>query len=288
MVDVMTLYMDDSGSRLPDHTPSEARQGPDWFGYGGFMVRDDDRAAVEAAHDRFRDKWNIREPLHSSEIRFRCKGFAWLKLLDQASHERFMDDLTALMTMNELTVIGAVVDRPGYNARYQVAYGEQRWSLCRTAFSIVVERAMKFARRCGCRLRVYVENTDPATDKKVRGYYNELKDNGLPFSRTNSEKYRPLTLDDIQQTLYEFDFKRKSSRLMQLADLCLWPICRGAYDPGNRPYKALSDAGTLINCRLDPADIEMLGIKRSCFELHDTQAQAGPDDSALVQPERQK
>jgi hypothetical protein len=54
---------------------------------------------------------------------------------------------------------------------------------------------------------------------------------------------------------------------MQVADLCLWPICMGGYDPANRPYTLLRDCGKLIDSRLALDDMPTLGIKYSCWEL---------------------
>ena len=53
--------------------------------------------------------------------------------------------------------IACVIDHLGYNARYAAQYLENRWMLCKTAFSVVVERAAKFAVGQGQRLRVMPE-----------------------------------------------------------------------------------------------------------------------------------
>ena len=56
----------------------------------------------------------------------------------------------------DLVGLACVVDRPGYDARYREKYGRRQWHLCQTAFSIVVERAAKYARDSGRKLRVNV------------------------------------------------------------------------------------------------------------------------------------
>ena len=178
----------------------------------------------------------------------------------------FMTDVTTLITSQPLTAIGAIVDRPGYNARY-AHYGRARWSLCKTTFMVLVERAAKFARRYNCRLRVYVEKSDQKTDRRIKGYYDELRLTGQPFNGPNSAQYQPLSAADFGSTLYEFRTKNKTSPLMQLADLILWPICIGGYDPANRSYRALRDTNVLIDTKIDESEIRTMGVKYSCWEL---------------------
>jgi hypothetical protein len=150
-----------------------------------------------------------------------------------------------------------VIDRPGYNRRYLSLYG----------LSVSVERAAKLARREGYKLKVFVERSDKITDDRMEQYYDELRRAGMPFDGSTSGRYAPLTATQFAETLYEFRTKDKGSPMMQVADLCLWPICMGGYDPTNRPYTLLRRCGKLIDSRLAPDDVPMLGIKYSCWEL---------------------
>jgi hypothetical protein len=62
-----------------------------------------------------------------------------------------------------------VIDRAGYTDRYAKKYdAESRWNPCKTAFSILVERAAKFAQRDGRTLSVFVERGDRDVDKWIR------------------------------------------------------------------------------------------------------------------------
>jgi hypothetical protein len=158
-------------------------------------------------------------------------------------------------------------DRPGYNARYLKKYGRQRWSLCKSAFNISVERAAKYARGIGCRLRVLPERCNKKEDRVLRTYYEELKTKGLPFAPETSDKYRPLTTAELSAILYEFKLKAKTSPMAQLADLFLWPMCMGGYRTDNRPYKRLLEDDKLIECELPYEDREMLATKYYCFDL---------------------
>jgi hypothetical protein len=267
MVDVMRLYLDDSGTRHPDRVLRSAAHGHDWFGLGGVLVRENDVEALKLRHESLRAKWQLKGPLHSSEIRGCHGNFRWLRQCEAAPKEQFFADIQALVTGDELTAIACVIDRPGYNQRYRSKYGRAPWLLCKTAFTVVVERSAKFARRHGCVLRVYVERSDRHTDRRMRGYYDEMRARGHPFDASSASKYHPLSPPELSETLYEFRTQDKTSELMQVADLVLWPMCVGGYDAANRPYTALKQAGTLIDSRLDAAEVADGGIKYSCWEL---------------------
>ncbi|TCM78506.1 uncharacterized protein DUF3800 [Rhizobium sp. BK068] len=127
--------------------------------------------------------------------------------------------------------IACTVDRPGYCGRYLEQYKQNPWMLCKTAFTVVVERAAKYAIAQGMKLRVHPERCNKAEDANLEGYYKALKAEGMPFAKDNSDKYGPLTPEQLTQTLYEFKTKQKTSPMAQLADLYLWPICMGGITP---------------------------------------------------------
>lgn len=243
---------------------------------GGILIREADELAVKAKHAKLCSDWRLTAPLHSTDIRGQHRAFSWLGN-DKGKRERFMTDLGQLITSSELTAIACVVDRPGYNARYRELYGRARWKLCKTAFNVVVERAAKHARFHGCKLRVYVERCNKKTDDRFRAYFDNMRSSGLPFDPKNSAKYAPLLPEDFKQTLYEFRTKTKESELMQLADMALYPMCIGQYHPEQRSYKAMVEAGVLINCKLEDKRVEFEGIKRSCFELVDALKSQSPE-----------
>lgn len=264
---ILNLYLDDSGTRHPSKKQGKkAAHGYDWFALGGVLVREEDEDKARHLHAAFVEKWGVITPLHSSEIRSQNEGFLWLR--DKTKEERavFSEDLYCLMRDAPVTGIACVIDRPGYNARYAEKYLKDRWMLCKTAFSVIVERAAKVAISQGRRLRVLPEKCNKPEDAALTAYYRELRIDGLPFDTKNSEKYAPLTKDQFAATLYDLRFKEKSSPLAQLADLYLWPVCMGGYHPGNRPYRRLLEDGKLIECLLPEADHATLGSKYSCFE----------------------
>lgn len=133
-----------------------------------------------------------------------------------------------------VTGVACVIDRPDNELRYADKYIENRWMLCKTAFSIILERAAKYAISQGHKLRVLPDKCNKAEDAALTSYYRKLRTEGLPFDAKNSGKYAPLTKDQFAATLYDLQFKSKSSPMAQLADLFVWPVCMGGYHPGNR------------------------------------------------------
>lgn len=268
----MHLYLDDSGTRNPDKNPPPAmgKMGNDWFGLGGVLVTQEDEALVRQRHAEFMAKWGLDPDLvflHSWEIRNRTEHFTWLGKLSAEKRNEFFADLYHVINCEGLLGIACVIDRPGYSARYRERYGVESWSLCKTAFPIVVERAAKYAVANNCKLKVFVERTDQEVDSWIQGYYFHLKKNGMPFDGVNMGKYAPLSAPQLDDVLYDFRKKGKSSPIMQLADLYLFTMCVGGYDKTYRPYQELLRDGRLIDCHLSAEELPSLGIKYSCWEL---------------------
>jgi Protein of unknown function (DUF3800) len=260
------LALDDSGTRHPDRNHgNQPAHGHDWFAIGGVLFAEDDEPLIRDKHAAFCEAWAIEAPLHSSEIRAKSKSFAFLGDLSPKEMEDFQSQLTDFIT--SLPVLGhaCVVDRPGYNARYFDKYGRERWLLCKSAFSIVVERCTKYIASQNGRLRVFVERSDKKTDRTIKGYYDDMRGAGMPFSKDNSEKYVPAGEALLKDTLFEFRTKYKTSPLVQVADLFLWPLAMSAYNPDCRPFKALLDKRLIIDCVL-PVEVKNLGVKHYCFD----------------------
>jgi hypothetical protein len=239
----------------------------DWFALGGFLTKEEDEGTIETSHAEFCGDWGINYPLHSYDIRSETENFTWLSALDDREYGRFMRELGEMLTSVPAVGYACTIDRPGYTKRYREKYGRQTWMLCRTAFAVVVERAAKYAKSNGRRLRVYVEESDRTADKMIRAYYKALRSEGMPFAIDGMAKYAPLTKDELAFTLYDLKFKAKSSPLAQVADLYAYPIARGGYDPEYFPYQQLRTSRKLIDCLLKDEEAPHLGIKYSCFEL---------------------
>lgn len=268
MQQIMHLYLDDSGTRHPDHQPGRTpKHGYDYFALGGILIKESDEPLARQLHSDFCDKWKISHPLHSVEIRGKNKNFAWVGTLSPADQKSFYEDLYQVLAQAPVLGTACVIDRRGYNHRYAAQYGRNRWSLCKTSFTILVERAAKYADSQGCKLRVLPEKCSRQEDRVLKGYYNDLKTNGMPFNQTTSSAYTPLNADDFKRLLYEFKLKEKTSPMVQLADLYLWPMAMGGYDRNNRPYQRLLTDKKLIDCLYSNDEIPHLGIKYSCFDL---------------------
>jgi hypothetical protein len=267
----MCLYLDDSGTRNPDRRVAKELTYRDWFTLGGVLTKEEDEGVIRTAHSNFCERWGITYPLHSYDIRAEKENFTWLAALEGREHTRFMRELSEMLL--SIPVIGhaCVVDRPGYNHRYRETYGRQTWMLCRTAFAVICERAAKHARKNGCRLRVYVEEGDKSADDYIRDYYSSLRSDGMPFAVDPSAKYAPLGAAELAHTLYDLDFKAKSSPMAQIADLYTYPIARGGYDPEYFPYVQLRQRNKLIDSLLTEEEVPHLGIKYSCFDLVETE-----------------
>jgi hypothetical protein len=256
-----------SGTRRPNRKPLHFNPTErNFFALGGILISEGDEAAARKLCEDFCARWSIDYPLHSVEIRHSTGRFTWLKR-DAAEYRKFIQDLTRTLLAMNVVGIACVIDRPGYDARYREKYGRRQWHLCQTAFAIVVERAVKFARRDRRKLRVLPERSSKSDEDRIVQYYKELKTHGPPFERASSALYAPLTPAELAETLHEIRFKSKSSPMAQVADLFLWPIALAGYQPDNRAYTALRETNRLIENRLLAAEVESCGSKYSCFEL---------------------
>lgn len=261
---LLDFYIDDSGTRNPDHAEPTSAAG-DWFGLGGVIQKAEDDELGRRLHSEFIEKWGIDGPLHSVKIRHRSGNFSWLASAKPNEVRQFFGDLDQLMTAYPAAGMACVIDRPGYHQRYHEQYGRQRWQLCKTAFSVLCERAAKFAQIEGRRVRLFVEETDRKSDQHIRNYFNELREEGMPFSRETSDKYGPLSAEELKYCLVDLKFKRKTSPPIQMADLYLYPICRAGYDELYRPLKLLRKNNKIIDQLLEEEARTHIGIKFSCF-----------------------
>lgn len=267
MPKVMSLYLDDSGTRNPDRRIAKELTYRDWFTLGGFIAKEEDEGTIRTAYAKFCEEWGITYALHSYDIRAETADFTWLGKLDESEHRKFMRDLSRLLLSIPALGHACAIDRGGYNKRYREQYGRQTWNLCLTSFAVVCERAAKYARSNGCKLRVYVEAGDKTTDDRIRKYFAALRTDGMPFKADQSAKYAPLSGAELADTLYDLKFKAKTSPMAQLADLYVYPIARGGYDPEYFPYKQMHEHKRLLDDVLSPEDVPHLGIKYSCFDL---------------------
>jgi hypothetical protein len=258
------LYLDDSGTRNPDWEPKDPPEERDSFCTGG--VIDEDKQAIQAAHAKFCLSWKITYPLHSTEIRHQEKNFKWLGTISPDELNKFHTELGEMLATVPVIGHACVVHRPGYDARYRKQYGRQTWHLCKTAFTVVVERVAKLVQREGRQLIVHHELTDPDAMKRIRSYYKDLKSAGLPFDANTSAKYAPLKREEFEAILLDFSFKPNANIFTQIADLYLYPMRRSGYDLRYRPHEFLVQRKKPIDCHLTEQEVQIVGIKYSCFD----------------------
>jgi hypothetical protein len=270
MANILNFYMDDSGTRLPDNSKAAVKKDRDWFALGGVLISQSDEQTARGAYTSFCQEWDISYPLRSYDIRNHTKGFRWLSQLKEHDFQRYSEFYAALQIfLLNLPLIGiaCVIDRTGYNKRYEEEYKQDRWSMCKTAFTIAVERAAKYAAKRGMKLRVLPERCNAKEDNWLLKYYEDLKISAAPFSSATSAKYAPLSSREFADVLYEFKLKDKSSPLAQIADVYLWPICMGGYDELYLPYQALANANRLVGTVRNTTGEFDMGTKYSCFEM---------------------
>jgi hypothetical protein len=257
------IYIDDSGSPKPD--PKD--QYP-FFAMGGVLIKRNDEQIIKQLVSEFKSRWPIpqEQPLHGNEIRSRKKGFAWLGKLQKSEQDRFLEDLTLTIITCPIIVHACVVSRQGYLNRYLKKYDEETWEMMRSAFSIVVERTAKYAGMNNGSLMVYFEAAGRNEDSLLKQYFHDLRAKGHPFDASRSDKYSPLSAEDLSNTLRGIDSKTKANAIMQIADLCLYPIVRSKDNPDNQAFLSLKNANLLVDFRLTQNQINTLGIKYYCFD----------------------
>ena len=265
------LFIDDSVSRDLNQPSLLRNDTLDYFALGGILVLEEDINSVKTVHAKFCTTWKIDYPLHSWAIRGGRGKFGWLKKPELAAD--FYDALETMIISLPVIGIAAVIDRPGYFARYEAQHNRKPWLLCKTAYCILIERAAKYARSQNRKLRVFFERAGKLEDKNLIKYARELKTVGMPFQNSNLNSYLSLTAVDFKEIVQgEPRGKTKDTPMIQLAHLLLYPMAKGGYDPEYRPYKKLLAAHKLIDTHVNVEQKNMLGIKYCCFDYKRTKA----------------
>lgn len=263
----LVFYIDETGNRQLDKKSDASRLGRDWFGFGGFVIKREDQDRAKWARDEVARELGAQNPFHMTDMLAETKGFSWLGRKTQAERDRFWNTYSTFLSDLPVIGMGCVIDRPGYVARgYLEQHGDSRWLLCRSAFDIAVERAVKYAMAEDRKLAIVFES-DPPFDPIVKGYFANLKNNGLEFDGDRSSKYAPLEAEHFRNTLTTIEARPKSNRLLQVADSYIYAVARGKYDRKFGLYRHLCDHQKIINFALDgdAEKIKSMGVKYYCF-----------------------
>lgn len=259
-----TIYMDETGNRHPDKKADISREGRDWFGFGGILLRGEDSDTARNLVTAFSQKWSLRGPLHLTDMLAEKKSFSWLGRLSHVDRRQFWTDWERVLCEAPVFGVGCIIDRPGYVARGYLQKHPDRWLLCRSAFDITVERCSKIAMHENRKLHVVFEQ-DAAINKIVTGYFENLKQNGMGFDKNNSSYYNPLDGNKFSSVLGRIQHKPKDHDLLQIADSYIYSIARGGYDKKFDLYRAIKSAGKLSDDCFPEID-ENVGIKYYCFD----------------------
>ncbi|TCP73972.1 uncharacterized protein DUF3800, partial [Rhizobium sp. PP-CC-2G-626] len=115
-------------------------------------------------------------------------------------------------------------------------------------------------------LGVFFEECSKHEDRELIQYTKALKSDGMPFGNQPSGNYAALSPEDFRRIVMGEPKRRtKKTPMIQVADLILYPMAKGGYEPTYKPYVDLMAAGKLIDALLPPQDRPSLGIKYSCF-----------------------
>lgn len=263
----LIYYMDETGNRRPDKKPHQNAQARDCFALGGYLLWESDKDLVRSAHAAFCARWSLTAPLHMTDMLSARKRFAWLGNLSDRERSRFWEEYKDFLASVPALGTGCVISRSGYVARgYLEKFSESKWFLCRSAFDITIERAVKYALSVGAKLDVVFES-DPPFNPIMEGYFKNLKENGLSFDQTRAGKYVPLTAEDFKTALGRIEYKGKDNPFIQIADSYIYAIARQKYDRLFGVFCRLRDSKRIINFALQDADlIKAMGIKYYCFD----------------------
>ena len=263
------LYIDDSGSRYPDKQDTVNRDdGMDNFALGGVLVKEEDRKIIKEKYIDFCENWKIDYPLRSSDVRMR-NNFAWLEGSTKR-RERFLKELEEFLTSLPVIGFASVIYRPGYNKRYKGKYGDKRWLLCKTAYIILLERVVKHIKVTNSTVFVRFEGAGKREDRAILQYTKDVKNIGHPFDPKNATKYNAITKNEYKKVvLGEPKRKKKRNLFVQIADLYLYPMIKRRYDSEYGPWQVLYNNKKVIDAYINEEDLEIKGIKYSCFEYFD-------------------
>lgn len=139
--------------------------------------------------------------------------------------------------------------------------------MCKTAYSILIERVVKYVESKGGVLEICFEQVGKSEDAAIYKYTRDLKEQGSPFDKDRSIEYIELENNNYKSTLLgNPKRKTKNNLFIQIADLYLYPMIKRKYDSLYPPWLALFKNKKVIDACLRKTQYKTLGIKYSCFD----------------------
>lgn len=107
----------------------------------------------------------------------------------------------------------------------------------------------KYARLVGRKLSIAYEGTGATEDRLVEDYFKGLRENGTGFEVANSSKHKPLTKDELAETLLSIWPDGKKQSHAAIGRSVVHPLDHHPTGSRNRAYDRLSEAGQIIDLR---------------------------------------
>lgn len=259
-----SLYVDDCGASKPG-----TRDAFQYFGLGGVLIESDKEAEIIVGVNAFKDRWNILHttPLHGAEIRAKKENFRWLARVETEVVVQFKTELLELLESLPIIIHGCITHREGYWTRYKDKHKNNTWDMRKSATSILIERVVKYLTSVGgTSLEVFFERCGQAEDNTFRQAYQHLRTEGHPFNPLTAAQYAPLTNDQLETILAPTpNVRDKNTVLLQVADLCLFPVATARNGFPTPALDRLTAAGRVIDGVTEGPILEM-GIKYYCFD----------------------
>lgn len=108
-----------------------------------------------------------------------------------------------------MIVHACIVSRDGYLKRYLNKYGENTWEMMKSAFSIAVERAAKYAALKNGTLMVYFESAGKKEDTLLKQYFNELRLKDILLTAAEQVNIYPYQLASCLSYYVELTVRKK-------------------------------------------------------------------------------
>lgn len=169
------------------------------------------------------------------------------------------------MTSSPLIIHACIVHRQGYLNRYLGKYGIHTWEMRKSALSILLERISKYLSSVDGKAKIYFEKCGKLEDRLTEQVVTDMRIAGHPFDPSNASKYAPLGPDDVKKVIAGAQRKENTDELIQIADICLYPVTTAKEGRPNRAYENLRPQ--LIDSKVKAQELDKIGIKYYCFDM---------------------